>query len=325
MVTGIELFAGAGGMALGMEQAGIKSKLFVEIDRTACDTLLKNRPDWNVICSDIHDVDFEDYIGIDVVSGGPPCQAFSYAGKRKGFGDIRGTLFAEFARCVNETQPKLFVFENVKGLLNHDGGRTFGTVSHTFEELGYIVRHKVLDACMYGVGQKRERLVMIGVRDDLDISFEYPGPDADVTVLGDVLQNVPESPGAVYSEEKARVMGLVPPGGCWVNLPEDVARAYMKKSYDSGGGKRGIARRLSFNRPCPTLTTSPAQKLTEFCHPVEVRPLSVREYARVQSFPDSWEFAGSMARQYKQIGNAVPVELARRVGVTVVDALRESR
>ena len=257
-ITNIELFAGAGGLALGLEQAGIEGVEFVEFNHAACDTLRKNRPNWNVVEGDVHGVDFTQYHGkVDLVSGGAPCQAFSYAGKKLGFGDTRGTLFAEFARCVEEVSPKMFLFENVRGLLSHDKGRTFDTIKHTFEGLGYAVQHRVLNACYFGVGQKRERLIVIGIRNDLadKAVFEYPEPDKEQTTLRDVLQNVPDSPYQPYSEKKRKVMAMVPPGGCWVDLPDDVAREYMGKSYFSGGGRRGMARRIAWDEPCLTLTT----------------------------------------------------------------------
>lgn len=322
--TGIELFAGAGGLALGLEEAGIEGKLFVEFDQRACETLRENRPDWNVVEDDVANVDFSEYKGkIDVVSGGAPCQAFSYAGKRLGFGDTRGTLFAEFARCVREVQPKMFLFENVKGLLSHDKGRTFKTIKHEFESLGYEIDYKVLNAAYFGVGQKRQRLIVIGIRSDLKdkIDFEYPKEDGEMTILRDVLKDVPDSPYQPYSENKRKVMELVPAGGCWVDLPEEVAKDYMGKSYYSGGGRRGMARRISWDEPSLTLTTSPSQKQTERCHPEETRPFTVREYARIQSFPDEWKFCGGLSDQYKQIGNAVPVELARRIGLEIIKAL----
>lgn len=322
--TDIELFAGAGGLALGLEQAGFDGLAYVEMNGDACETLRRNRPGWNVIEGDVHEIDFRQYDGqVDLVSGGFPCQAFSMAGKRLGFGDIRGTLFAEIIRCANETHPKMLLMENVKGLLSHDGGRTFETIRHEVEKAGYSLQWKILNASYHGVGQARERIVMIGIRDDLadKISFEYPEPDDRQTTLRDALDGVPDSPGASYSEKKAKVLDLVPPGGCWVDLPQDIAREYMKSSYDSPGGKRGMARRLSWDRPCLTLTTSPSQKQTERCHPDETRPLTVREYARVQSFPDDWEFAGGIGSQYRQIGNAVPVEMARRIGVQLIKAL----
>lgn len=322
--TDIELFAGAGGLALGLEQAGFDGLAYVEINGDACETLRRNRPEWNVIEGDVHEIDFRQYDGqVDLVSGGFPCQAFSMAGKRLGFGDIRGTLFAEIIRCANETHPKMLLMENVKGLLSHDGGRTFETIRHEVEKAGYSLQWEIMNASYHGVGQARERIVMIGIRDDLSgkISFEYPEPDDRQTTLRDALDGVPDSPGASYSERKAKVIDLVPPGGCWVDLPQDIAREYMKSSYDSPGGKRGMARRLSWDRPCLTLTTSPSQKQTERCHPDETRPLTVREYARVQSFPDDWEFAGGIGSQYRQIGNAVPVEMARRIGVQIIKAL----
>ena len=322
--TNIELFAGAGGLALGLEQAGLKGICFVEFDKTACDTLIANRPDWNVICDDIHNIDFRVVANnVDVVTGGAPCQAFSYAGKKLGFEDTRGTLFHEFARCVVEVQPKMFLFENVRGLLSHDKGRTFETISSVFESLGYQIQYKVLNACYYGVGQKRERIIVIGIRNDLTdkIKFEYPEPDQEWTTLRTALKDCPKSIGESYSDRKRKVMELVPPGGCWVDLPDDVARDYMKTSYFSGGGRRGMARRISWDEPCLTLTTSPSQKQTERCHPDETRPFTVREYARIQSFPDDWQFVGTMSEQYKQIGNAVPVELAHRIGVQIVKAL----
>ena len=323
-ITNIELFAGAGGLALGLEEAGIEGLAFIEFDHDACNTLRTNRPNWNVIEDDIANVDFTEFKGkVDLVSGGAPCQAFSYAGKRLGFGDTRGTLFAEFARCLKETEPKMFLFENVKGMLTHDGGRTFKTIKHEFESLGYEIQYEVLNAAYYGVGQKRQRLIVIGIRSDLKdkIKFNYPKAEEEMTVLKDVLKDVPDSPYQPYSEKKKKVMDLVPPGGSWVDLPEDIAKDYMGKSYYSSGGKRGMARRISWDEPSLTLTTSPSQKQTERCHPDETRPFTVREYARIQSFPDNWQFEGSLGQQYKQIGNAVPVELARRLGVEIVNAL----
>lgn len=317
-ITAIELFAGAGGLALGLEEAGIKTLAHVEYDKDCCNTLRTNRPNWNVIEKDIHNVDFTKYKGkIDIVTGGFPCQAFSYAGKNLGFNDTRGTLFYEFARCVNEVKPKMFLAENVKGLTTHDKGRTLNTIINVFEEIGYTIgdRKKVLNACYYGVGQKRERIIIVGIRNDLvdNIHFKYPKKESTWTTLKQVLIDCPKSEGQEYSENKKRIMELVPPGGCWIDLPEKIAKEYLGKSYFSGGGKRGMARRISWDEPCLTLLCSPSQKQTERCHPDETRPFTIREYARIQSFPDNWEFTGSISEQYKQIGNAVPVEFARRI------------
>lgn len=314
----IELFAGCGGLALGLEKAGLKTELLVEIDKDCVGTLRQNRPNWKVIQEDVSKVDFKD-MKADVVTGGFPCQAFSYAGKKLGFEDTRGTLFFEFARCIKEVQPKIFIGENVEGLLRHEGGKTLQIMLDVLNEMDYNIKYKLLNAVQHGVPQKRKRLIIVGTRKD--ISFEYPEPQNKFLTMRDALKNVPRSPGQKFSESRAGIMKLVPPGGCWVNLPVELQKEYMGASYYSGGGKRGMARRIAWDEPCLTLTTSPSQKQTERAHPDENRPLTVREYARVQTFPDEWEFTGGMNSQYKQIGNAVPVELGRRLGLKIIEAL----
>ena len=320
--SAIELFAGGGGLALGLEQAGIDTILHVDNDKYCCDTLAKNRPNWNVLCSDVSKVDFKPYKGkINIVTGGFPCQAFSYAGKKLGFEDTRGTLFYEFARCVKETEPIIFVAENVRGLISHDNGRTLKTIIDIFESLGYNIQTKLLNAVNYNVPQKRERIVIVGTKKGTNIKFEYPKESKKIKTLRDALKNVPKSEGQAYSAAKKAVFELVPPGGCWRDLPLNVQKSYMGKSFTSGGGRTGMARRISWDEPCLTLTCSPSQKQTDRCHPDEVRPFTVREYARIQTFPDDWEFTGGIGQKYKQIGNAVPVELARQIGVQITKAI----
>lgn len=328
----LELFAGAGGLAIGMEQAGLNCIALNEIDKYAAATLRHNRPHWQVLEGDIRDISFIDFKNkVDVVTGGFPCQAFSYAGKRFGFQDARGTLFYEFARTVQETQPKICLGENVKGLQNHDGGRTLKTMIAILDEIGYrVIDPKILKAIYYNVPQKRERLILVGVRKDIDIDFEYPKANKKVYNLKDALKkgelfnsDVPKSQGTQYPNSKKAVLDLVPPGGYWRDLPLDLQKSYMQKSFFLGGGKTGMARRISWNEPSLTLTCSPAQKQTERCHPDETRPFTVREYARIQTFPDEWQFAGPVSAQYKQIGNAVPVNLAKEVGKAVVKFLNE--
>jgi len=316
--TVIELFAGAGGLALGLEKAGLTTKALIEIDKDAVATLKHNRPEWNVIHGDVSQVSFEG-MSADVVTGGFPCQGFSYAGKGLGFEDTRGTLFYEFARCVKEVQPKLFLAENVRGLISHQQGRTLKTVLSVLESLGYKVQHRLLNAVNYDVPQKRERIIIVGTR--ADIRFEYPAPSPNILTLKDALKDVPPSEGMKYSPKRAKVLELVPPGGCWRDLPEDIQKSYMMKSYYLTGGRTGMARRISWDEPCLTLTTSPSQKQTERCHPDETRPFTVREYARIQTFPDEWEFLGGTGSKYKQIGNAVPVNFAYHLGIAIVNAL----
>lgn len=327
--TSIELFAGGGGLALGLEKAGFHNVLLNEFDHDACKTLRLNRPQWNVIEGDIHELDFSPYRDkVDFLSGGFPCQAFSYAGKRLGFEETRGTLFFELARAVKEIRPKVFMGENVKGLLEHDGGRTMKTITNVIAELGYtLVEPCVLRALQYDVPQKRERLILIAIRNDIApfVTFKWPSVCNKMRTLRDAFfagelynTDVPNSEGQLYPDSKKHVMELVPEGGDWRNLPENVARDYMKGSYVLGGGKTGMARRLSMDEPSLTLTCAPAQKQTERCHPWETRPLTVREYARIQTFPDEWEFCGSLSSKYKQIGNAVPVNLSWAIGRSLI-------
>lgn len=330
----LELFAGAGGLALGMEKAGFESVLLNEIDKHACATLSQNRPEWNVVCGDISDIDFSEFKDkIDILSGGFPCQAFSYAGKKLGFEDTRGTLFFEFARAVQATRPKVIVAENVRGLLKHENGNTLRAISDVIDEIGYeLVDPRVLKAVFYQVPQKRERLFLVAVRKDLAplVQFQWPSPYSRIMTMRDALkkgelfpEDVPESPGQRYPQRKQEILSHVPQGGYWRDLPDDLQREYMKKSYFLGGGKTGMARRLSWDEPSLTLTCAPAQKQTERCHPEETRPLTVREYARIQTFPDDWQFAGPLTAQYKQIGNAVPVNLAYAVGRSLVALLND--
>ena len=320
--TVVELFAGAGGLALGFENAGLQSKMLVEIDKNAVATLKQNKPSWNIIHDDIKNVNFKN-VRADVVTGGFPCQSFSYAGKRLGFEDTRGTLFFEFARAIKEIKPKVIMAENVKGLLRHDNGKTLQTMLSIFEHLGYQVAYKVLRAQYFDVAQKRERLVIFGVKKSMSSQLIFPKEQNYTVSLRQALQDVPISPGQIYTETKKQIMSLIPEGGYWKDLPEDLKKKYMGASYHIGGGKTGIARRLSWREPCLTLTCSPSQKQTERCHPTETRPLTIREYARIQSFPDSWDFFGSITSQYRQIGNAVPVNLGYYLGKCIIAMLKQ--
>jgi DNA (cytosine-5)-methyltransferase 1 len=328
----LELFAGAGGLAVGLEKAGLKCVALNEIDKWACQTLRNNRPKWNVLEGDVANYKFSEYKDkVDVVTGGFPCQAFSYAGKKLGLNDARGTLFYEFARVVKDVNPPICIGENVKGLLSHDNGKTLQGMLSILDDIGYnVVPVKVLRAVQYRVPQKRERLVLVGIRKDIDISYEYPKPHKIIYKLKDALKkgklyetDVPVSEGAKYPKIKKEVLDLVPPKGYWRDLPLEIQKEYMGGSFYLGGGKTGMARRIGWDEPSLTLTCSPAQKQTERCHPDETRPFTVREYARIQTFPDDWNFAGSIAQQYKQIGNAVPVNLGQEIGYSIVKFLNE--
>ncbi len=328
--TVLELFAGAGGLANGMEKAGLKCVALNEIDKWACQTLRKNRPDWNILEGDIKGFDFNKYKdSIDVVTGGFPCQAFSYAGKKLGINDARGTLFYEFARVVKEVNPLICIGENVRGLLSHEKGKTLEGMISILDEIGYnVVPVQVLKAINYRVPQKRERLILVGVRKDIDIEYKYPKPHKKIYNLSDALKKgdlydckVPKSEGSKYPNHKKEVLDLIPAKGYWRDLPIELQKEYMGKSFYLGGGKTGMARRIGWDEPSLTLTCSPAQKQTERCHPDETRPFTVREYARIQTFPDEWLFVGSVSQQYKQIGNAVPCNLGQEIGFSLITFL----
>ncbi|MCM1088360.1 MAG: DNA cytosine methyltransferase [Muribaculaceae bacterium] len=212
----IELFAGAGGLALGIEKAGFETLGLIEFDKDAADTLKKNRPGWNVINDDIANIsclDLEKYFHLkkgelDLLSGGAPCQAFSYAGKRLGLEDARGTLFYHYALFLQKLQPKMFLFENVRGLLTHDGGNTYKTMLNIFTKAGYTIDKKVLNAWDYGAPQKRERLITVGIRNDLvdKIEYAFPRPHDYKPVLRDVLLDCPDSPCIPYGEKRKKYL-----------------------------------------------------------------------------------------------------------------------
>ena len=331
MYTSIELFAGAGGLALGVEKAGFNTLGLIEFDKDAADTLKKNRPNWNVINDDIANIsclDLEKYFSIkkgelDLLSGGAPCQAFSYAGKRLGLEDARGTLFYHYALFLEKLQPKMFLFENVRGLLTHDHGKTYATMLDIFTRAGYTIDKQVLNAWNYDVPQKRERLITIGIRNDLVGKTEYRFPKAHSykPVLRDVLLDCPDGPGVPYGEKKRKIFELVPAGGYWRDIDPAIAKEYMKSCWDMEGGRTGILRRMSLDEPSLTVLTSPSQKQTERCHPLEARPFTVRENARCQTFPDDWDFCGNVSAQYKQVGNAVPVNLAYDIAKEIANSL----
>ena len=315
-LTSIELFCGAGGLALGMHNAGINSRLLVDFDKDSIKTLQKNKPEWESVCASVLDIDLDEYKNqIDIMAGGFPCQAFSFAGKSLGFADTRGTLFYEYARLIDQVKPRLVIGENVKGLLNHDEGRTLSVIVSELENLGYKVAYKLMRAQFLDVPQKRERLIIFGIRNDIASDIFFPVEKDYTITMRAALKGVPKSPGQVYSESKRKIIELIPEGGYWRDLPEDLQREFMGGSFHLGGGKTGMARRLAWSEPSLTLTCNPAQKQTERCHPKETRPLTVREYASIQTFPDEWEFVGSVSSQYKQIGNAVPVNLGYHVGL----------
>lgn len=315
----IELCAGCGGLSSGLIKAGFNPILLIDSDKDCFNTLKINHPNVNVILGKIEDIDYSEYIGkIDLLAGGVPCQSFSQAGLRKGLKDPRGNIMIKFAEILNIIQPKIFMIENVKGLLSHNNGETIKEIINLLnKENKYNISYKCLDASKYGVPQKRERIFIIGVYHTIENKYIFPEEKQNIITLKDILMDVPISPYIKYSDKKISLFKMIPQGGCWINLPEELQKEYMGNSYYSSGGKRGVLYRLSMNKPSLTLLCSPSQKQTERCHPLEERPLTIREYARIQTFDDNYNFSGNITSQYKQIGNAIPVKLGEIIGLSI--------
>ena len=338
----ISLFSGAMGLDLGLEQAGINIQIGQDFDASCVKTMQKNGR--QALLGDIRKLEPEDLLSASgmtfgepfLICGGPPCQPFSTAGKRLGINDPRGSLFREYVRMIDSIRPRFFVMENVKGLMSSplkdaDGkstdGKVIDVILEEFSRLHYKTVYGVLDAVNYGVPQFRERFVLIGSRDNEDIFLPIPthfqmhqNPDYRWVTLGNSIRDLEDTPGecADFSPSRLKYLKLVPEGGNWKNLPPDVLEEAMGGAYLSGGGKVGFYRRLSYSQPSPTVVTSPIQKATMMCHPTKDRPLSVAEYARIQQFPDTWEFTGTLVDKYRQIGNAVPVGLAKAIGEAII-------
>lgn len=346
----ISFFSGAMGLDIGLEKAGLNVVIGQDFEPSCVETMRANGH--NVLGGDIREINPETLLkltGLHVgepfmVCGGPPCQPFSTAGKRLGINDPRGSLFMDFIRMIDYIRPRFFVMENVKGIvsspLKHvsvkerekdDPEQQLGTVLDVilseFDKLGYKTVYGVLDAVNYGVPQFRERFVLIGSRDNEDIFLPMPthfqmhqNSEYRWKTVGEVIKDLENNPGEYtsLSGERKKYIHMVPEGGNWRDLPEEIIPVAMGGAYQSGGGKVGFYRRLSYNQPAPTITTSPAQKATMLCHPTQDRPLSIKEYARIQQFPDDWIFKGTLSAKYRQIGNAVPVGLAEAIGSAII-------
>lgn len=352
----ISLFSGAMGLDIGLINAGMNVVIGQDFDASCVATMRANGH--KVLGGDIRGIDPADLLSIAglrqgepfLICGGPPCQPFSTAGKRLGINDPRGSLFMDFIRMIDYIRPRFFIMENVKGIMSaplkhvplserdkNEPAQQLGTVLDVilseFRKLKYKTVYGLLDAVNYGVPQFRERFVIIGSRDYEDIFLPLPTHfqmHQDVyyrwNTLRDAIQDLEFNCGeyASFSNERLKFLKLVPEGGNWHNLPENLISLAMGGAYESGGGKVGFYRRLSYDQPSPTLVTSPVQKATMMCHPTQDRPLSVREYARIQQFPDNWRFIGTIAAQYRQIGNAVPIGLATALGQAILSVANDT-
>jgi len=340
----VSLFSGAMGLDLGLMAAGLHVAVSQDIDKWCIQTIRSNghvavegnireliasEPSCNFLLRPARLRQSD----VFAVVGGPPCQSFSTAGKRKGVFDQRGSLYSQFLHVVDEFRPRFFVMENVKGLASMlsdpEEPRSeplLDIILSHFATIGYHTVHGVVDAVHYGTPQFRERLVIVGSRDNEPIYLPAPthfhrhqNPKMRWHTLMDAIGDLEDVGNySSFSKRALAFLNMVPEGGNWKSLPANITKDAMGGAYESGGGKVGFYRRLSYSEPSPTLVTSPVQKATMLCHPRETRPLSVKEYARIQGFPDSWKFSGSAAECYRQIGNAVPVPLGLAIGQMLI-------
>lgn len=352
--VGLSFFSGAMGLDLGLEQAGIHVALACEIDKTCRATIKTNRPDlpllddiWKYSADDIRELSgIARGADIDLIAGGPPCQAFSTAGNRKGFEDVRGNVFLKYIDLIIELKPRYAVIENVRGLLSaplkhvpHSSrcedwmptsrelpGGALLFVLNKLRKAGYGVSFNLYNAANYGVPQKRERVVVICSRDGRRLPYLPPTHSEDSSwgllpwvSFKSAVSGLVSCTHVDFPEKRLRYYRKLGPGQYWKDLPEELQKEALGKSYYSGGGKTGFLRRLDWDAPCCTLVTSPNMPATDICHPEEDRPLSIEEYKRVQQFPDEWQVCGNLKSQYKQVGNAVPLGLGKAIGQLIID------
>lgn len=358
-LTVVSLFTGAYGLDLGFELAGFRVTVALDISEDSYRNLKANRPKIPFLLGDIKRFSTADILKeaglkpgeVDVVTGGPPCQPFSPAGKRQSLRDPRAAPLMDFIRVIKEARPKVFVMEEVPGILSarikhvpikergkrpltpeEEPGSAWRVVLEELEKTGYRIAWKVLNAADYGTPQVRERVIIIGVRPDLGKAPVFPEPTHSKEPVGlfrvlrtwltlaEALAGIEDHIGYLPLPPKyAKFMKYVPPGGNWRQIPDELKPEAMNAAYRAGGGRMGFYRRLTWFEPSPTLVTSPAMKATMMVHPWEDRPLSVREYLRIQGFPDEWRVVVSVQSAYRLFGEAVPVPLAKAIARTVRD------
>jgi DNA (cytosine-5)-methyltransferase 1 len=362
-LTSLSFFSGCLGLDLGLEKAGIHQLLACDFDKHCRNSIASNRPDTPVIDDiTLYDaVDIRKLAGLrsnqrpTLIVGGPPCQAFSTAGKRKSFKDPRGNVFLKYIDLINELQPDFAVIENVRGLLSaplkhrphEERGKGFPSLTRDelpggalyyvvklLESYGYAVSFNLYNSANFGVPQVRERVVLIAARDGKKVPYLRPTHSDDQTFGLDkwltfkhATKGLKEKDmvGAKFGEDRLKFYRMLGPGQYWKHLPSvELQKQALGNTFYSGGGRTGFFRRLAWDKPSPTLVTFPAMPATDLAHPVKDRPLSIQEYKRIQQFPDDWILSGGINEQYKQIGNAVPVGLGEAVGRAIIDHINKS-
>ena len=347
-IVALSFFSGAMGLDIGMKNGGIDALLACEFNKACRMTIAKNKPEIGLI-GDITDFTAEEILKmakipegrkVDVIFGGPPCQAFSTAGTRKAFDDERGNVFLKYLSIISEIKPTYVVIENVRGLLSTPfkykdieepiKGGAMMIILDKLKEIGYTVSFNLYNAAYFGAPQIRERVVIIGKLGGGKVSYLQPTHNEEGTdrlkawrTLRDAFDdNLPmnvEHHFIEFPEKRLKYYRILKEGQYWKDLPLDLQKEALGKSFYLGGGKTGFLRRLSYSRPSPTLVTNPTMPATDLAHPTEDRPLSVEEYKSIQEFPESWKVCGGILDQYKQIGNAVPVKLGEAIAKTIID------
>lgn len=346
-IVALSFFSGAMGLDIGMRNGGIDAMLACEFNKACRMTIAKNNPEIGLI-GDITKFSAEEILKmakipkgrkVDVIFGGPPCQAFSTAGNRKAFDDERGNVFLKYLSIVSEIKPTYVVIENVRGLLSTPfvckdmkvpiKGGAMMIIFDKLKEMGYTISFNLYNAAYFGAPQIRERVVIIGKLGDEKVSYLQPTHNEKGTdglkpwrTLREAFNNLPsdvEHHYIEFPEKRLKYYRILKEGQYWKDLPLDLQKEAMGKSFYLGGGKTGFLRRLSYSKPSPTLVTNPTMPATDLAHPVENRPLSVEEYKCIQEFPEDWKVCGAILDQYKQIGNAVPIKLGESIARTIID------
>lgn len=349
-IVALSFFSGAMGLDIGMKNGGIDALLACEFNKACRMTIAKNNPEIGLI-GDITKFSADEILKmakipkgrkVDVIFGEPPCQAFSTAGNRKAFDDERGNVFLKYLSIISEIKPTYVVIENVRGLLSAPftykdskkpiKGGAMMIILDQLKEMGYTMSFNLYNAAYFGAPQIRERVVIIGKLGEEKVSYLQPTHNEDGTnglkqwrTLKDALSILPKSVEHHYiefPEKRLKYYRLLKEGQYWKDLPLDLQKEAMGKSFYLGGGKTGFLRRLSYSKPSPTLVTNPTMPATDLAHPMEDRPLSVEEYACIQEFPQDWVVCGSILDQYKQIGNAVPIKLGEAIAKTILDDMK---
>ena len=351
----IDLFAGAGGLSYGLGQVGIEAKVAIEVEKDFCKTFELNHKHSRVIDNDIANINFkklakEENNKFDVVCGGPPCQGFSTVGS-KNEKDRRNSLFWQFLRAVDEINPRIVLFENVSGFKKLYKGVAYDTLISELGKLGYQVKSEILDAADYGAPQHRKRTIVIGYKEDMSFNFPLPTHSKKgnlftkkYNVLSDAISDLPhlvandskasylksktayqreirgdqqvltEHNCSNYGDRMKIIISKIPKNGSVKDLPQELRpKSCFGNTYA----------RLNNNQPSPTITRNFGTPSSSRCiHPTQNRALSTREGARLQGFPDNYLFYGSKTSKNLQIGNAVPIHLAKAIGKEIFISLK---